>query len=125
MTAELLTKLLSHRLRGYAKREHAYAALHSLSLYPVSLIEVDTRASADGTLFLSHTPYARDRSGRRRRIAEMPDSEIAIDGPAGTEPGGLVALDQALEQFARHAARRVPIPCVIHRRIAVIANAGC
>ena len=38
MTAELLTKLLSHRLRGYAKREHAYAALHSLSLYPVSLI---------------------------------------------------------------------------------------
>lgn len=103
-----LGKLLSHRLRGYARREHALSALSTLATHPARYLEVDTRATADGALFLSHGPYVTDRHGRRRRIGSLAACDIPQeihhrDSIDSGEPSGLVSLDTALQMFRQHA----------------------
>ena len=94
------SKLLSHRLRGFAPREHARSAFDRLSAYPIPYVEVDTRAAADGTLFLWHGPYVADERGRQRRIASTSGRDIQAFGDSEV---GLVPLDTALSLFRRHA----------------------
>lgn len=95
-----VAKLLSHRLRGFAEREQSRAAFERMGDHAVPYIEVDTRVSLDGTIFVHHDPSYVAPDGRRRRVADTRASEIA--GAPGSV-AGLVTLTEALEYFARLA----------------------
>jgi glycerophosphoryl diester phosphodiesterase len=98
----LLGKLLSHRLRGYAKREQSPQSLQAIGVHEVAYIELDTRVDRDGTIYIHHSPAFIDASGRRRLLAQTTGGEIArLIGTAGE----LATLRQAVEAFARSGRR--------------------
>ena len=47
-------KLLSHRLRGFADVENCRAGLEAACASPATYLEVDTRVSRDGRIYVSH-----------------------------------------------------------------------
>ena len=53
-------KLLSHRLRGYADVEHCLTGLERALQTCIPNIEVDTRVSKDGEIYLFHDPSTVD-----------------------------------------------------------------
>jgi glycerophosphoryl diester phosphodiesterase len=50
------SKLLSHRLRGFSDIEHSVSALENACMTDVPYLELDTRVSADGDIYVFHDP---------------------------------------------------------------------
>ena len=49
-------KLLSHRLRGFSDIEHSESALKNACTTDIPYLEIDTRVSADGDIYVFHDP---------------------------------------------------------------------
>lgn len=86
------SKLLSHRARGWGAPEHSPDALAAALRAGVPYIEVDTRVSRDGQVFLHHDAAARSRGGGRVRLA----SHAARSIDDRVQPS-LLTLDAALD----------------------------
>lgn len=57
-------KLLSHRLRGFSKTENTKSALLNSLSSNVPYLEIDTRVSKDGNIFVHHNPVIRSKEGK-------------------------------------------------------------
>jgi glycerophosphoryl diester phosphodiesterase len=96
--ANILTKMLSHRLRGFGKFENAGAALRGACASEVPWLELDTRVSTDGSVFVYHNASVHIPGTLSLPFATTPASALnAIRYPDG-EP--LLSLQNALESFA-------------------------
>ena len=92
----IYSKLLSHRLRGFSTIELSPTAMQNACETDVPYLEVDTRVSADGKIYLFHEPvFTNGRVGHP--FASTP-SEV-LDRFA--YPGGekLLSLELALKIF--------------------------
>ncbi len=92
---ELLRKLVSHRARGFAPVENSAPAISAAAASGVPWIEIDTRVSRDGILFVFHDPVLRRRA-RPVRLCETESGELARLAIRG-EP--LLPFADALELF--------------------------
>lgn len=101
MTQVPLGKLVSHRLRGFAPREHDLDSLTRVSRVDVPYLEIDTRATADGGLFVGHDPLndggtasaSLDRALALFAEHARPDQRLCLDiKDAGTESRHLDAV---------------------------------
>jgi glycerophosphoryl diester phosphodiesterase len=97
-------KLLSHRARGFGAPEHSAEALRRATRSSVAFIEIDTRASADGALFVHHDPVTRSP---RLRFAQADTHALAAATTEDGEP--ILRLEDALRMFAvrSHRAQRL------------------
>jgi glycerophosphoryl diester phosphodiesterase len=85
-----LDKMLSHRLRGFGRFENSGAALRAACASDVPWLELDTRVSIDGEVFVYHDAKA---------FSTTPGSILrAIRYPDG-DP--LLSLQAALEMFGQ------------------------
>ncbi|MES9831921.1 MAG: glycerophosphodiester phosphodiesterase family protein [Candidatus Thiodiazotropha sp. DIVDIV] len=100
-TKPLLSKLLSHRMRGYSNTEHAPSSFQHVGDYPISYFEVDTRVSCDGVIFIYHDPTFTDIKGGRHRLGELNSSKIRTLRHPDGEP--IATLDQALYDFSKYS----------------------
>ena len=95
----ILNKILSHRLRGFGQFENSGAALRAACTSTVPWLELDTRVSSDGEVFVYHDASIRIPGTRARPFSTTPGSVLsAIQYPDG-EP--LLTLKAAVESFAR------------------------
>ena len=94
-----LPKLLSHRLRGFGDCENAGAALRAACGSGVPWLEVDTRVSADGVIFLHHDPTISLPADPKARIAETRWETLGAFRHPDGEP--LLSLADALQLFAQ------------------------
>ena len=95
--AALLDKLLSHRLRGFSTLEHTPSALDRACASSVPFLEVDTRVSQDGHIYLYHNAKTgRDVSQAcvfaRSSAAQIDQLRFINDEP-------LLTLKEALQRF--------------------------
>jgi len=98
-----LAKLLSHRARGFGRFENARAAFVAACASEVPFLEVDTRVSSDGVVFVYHDASFHLPGVRDIPFATTPASSLrAVLYPDG-EP--LLLLENALESFAKLARR--------------------
>ncbi|HSJ09202.1 MAG TPA: glycerophosphodiester phosphodiesterase [Longimicrobiales bacterium] len=93
-------KLLSHRARGFGAPEHTAEALRRATHSSVAFIELDTRASADGALFVHHDPVTRSP---RLRFAQSDAHTLATATHDNGEP--ILRLEDALRMFAARTHR--------------------
>jgi glycerophosphoryl diester phosphodiesterase len=98
--------VLSHRLRGFAEREHSADALrHALQL-GVSLFEVDTRHTADDRIVLQHDPFfPRFPFGRSVRSSTLEQLRHAARSDA--DERRLVTLEELLDLLVEYPSSRV------------------
>ncbi len=95
--AALLDKLLSHRLRGFSTFEHTPSALDRACASAVPYLEVDTRVSNDGHIYLYHdarTGHDVNPTGvfARSPAAFLDQLRFITDEP-------LLTLKKALQRF--------------------------
>ncbi|MCG8050194.1 MAG: hypothetical protein JAY94_04355 [Candidatus Thiodiazotropha endolucinida] len=100
-TRPLLSKLLSHRMRGFSDTEHVPSSFQRVGDYPISYFEVDTRVSSDGDIFIYHDPTFIDIKGARHRLSELKGSKIRTLRHPDGEP--IATLDQALNDFSKYS----------------------
>ena len=94
----LFRKLLSHRLRGFDDIENTAKALYQACNSTVPYLEIDTRVSKDGEIYVFHDPFFQVNRTTRSRICDTPLREIdSWIYPAGER---LLRLDKALEIFS-------------------------
>ena len=72
----LKQKLASHRARGLGSRENSLAALRKASQLAIPYVELDTRVSLDGVIFLLHDPCFPSSNGRNLCLAKTAAEEI-------------------------------------------------
>lgn len=99
--ADLLGKLLSHRLRGFSDLDHTPSALERACASPVPVLEVDTRVSKDGRVYLYHDASTGPDVNEARVLARTPSAEIDRLRFVNGEP--LLSLQAALERFQQRA----------------------
>jgi len=99
--------LLSHRLRGFAELEHCRTALEAAVRAPVAYLEVDTRTSSDGRIFIHHDQVSSFGLTRRLRFADVEASDLIGLRQINGDP--LLTLEQALDIFShrRHPEQRL------------------
>lgn len=97
-----IEKLLSHRLRGFSDVEHSPSALRSATSAPVPYLEVDTRVTGDGAIYIYHDSSAGADVAGNCRFAEASSADVGRLRFVNGEP--LLSLDAALGFFAEHAA---------------------
>lgn len=90
-------KILSHRVRGFGNTENSLSAFEKACSSQVPYLEVDTRVSMDGEIYVSHNPIIKNHNIERYKFKETESSVINklryIDG----EPP--LTLKNALELF--------------------------
>jgi glycerophosphoryl diester phosphodiesterase len=91
------SKVLSHRLRGFGQFEHTPEALQRALASAVRSVEIDTRVSRDGEIFVFHDRVAETIVHPRTVFAETPASEIAKARFSNGEP--LMTLRRLIEIF--------------------------
>jgi len=97
-----LAKLLSHRVRGFGKFENARHAFVAACASEVPFLEVDTRVSSDGVVFVYHDPSVHLPGVRGLPFATTPASSLqAVHYPDGDV---LLLLESALESFTKLAS---------------------
>ncbi len=95
------SKLLSHRLRGFGAIEHTREALKSACAADVAYLEVDTRASCDGKIYVSHDDSTRRYSQRALRYST---TDASVLDEVRTRTGApLLTLDHTLLTFRERA----------------------
>jgi glycerophosphoryl diester phosphodiesterase len=101
-------KLASHRLRGRGWPENSLAALKDMCALDVPYIEIDTRATRDGRLFVHHDPVFATRHWRSLRFANV-DAATLIQRQRPSRP--VAELETALAVF-KETARPQSILCI-------------
>lgn len=96
--ADLGQKLLSHRVRGFGFPEHTPAAFRAALEAGIPYLEVDTRASSDGVLYLYHDPRAGGDIDEPFTFDRTTSEEIAARRYTDGQP--LLTLAEALDLFA-------------------------
>ena len=92
-----LAHLLSHRLRGFPGVEHSRRALERAIRVPVPFLEIDTRVSADGVVYVYHNVQTSSDVGSKLRFSETPSP--SLDALRYTTGGSLLTLQEALALF--------------------------
>lgn len=95
--AALLDKLLSHRLRGFSTFEHTPSALDRACASAVPYLEVDTRVSQDGHIYLYHDAQTGRDVNRACVFARSPAAQLDQLLFINDEP--LLTLQTALQRF--------------------------
>lgn len=90
-------KLLSHRLRQFGAVEQTASALTAACGSGVRFLEIDTRVSRDGDVFVYHDPTLRHATGSSTRIRDLDSHEIQrVLYPDGSH---ILRLEEALSIF--------------------------
>jgi glycerophosphoryl diester phosphodiesterase len=97
----LKQKLASHRARGLGSRENSLAAIKKAFQLPIPYVEMDTRVSLDGVIFLLHDPCFPSSNGRNLCLAKTAAEEIRRSEWLA-EP--ITELDTALTVFSDNSA---------------------
>lgn len=98
-------KLLSHRLRGFSEFEHSPSALHEAIRSGVHYLEVDTRTTSDGQIYLYHDPVTGPEISRRVEIARSTSTEVEALRFRNGDP--MLPLERALSVFAEQSQRQI------------------
>lgn len=101
--AHLLPKLLSHRLRGFGNLEHSHAALLGACTSAVRYLEIDTRVSRDGQVYVHHNPSTGRHVRPGARFAGSNAAELEL--LRYSDGASLLSLADTLARFRRHAGR--------------------
>jgi len=94
-------KLLSHRLRGFDSVEHSPSALRAACGSGVRYLEVDTRATRDGHIFIYHDRSTGADVNGRCRFDHATARDVSALRFVNGEP--LLGLEDALAVFAERA----------------------
>lgn len=97
----LLAKMLCHRLRGFAEIEHSPSALWEAARSPAGYLEVDVRASQDGSLFLYHDNHTGPDILPAFRFSSTNAEQVSQARFINRE--SLLTLDESLAVFASHS----------------------
>ena len=92
----LLTKLLSHRLRGFGAPENSQAAMEAACAAGIPYLEIDTRVADDRTIYVSHDP-------RTDAVSDAPGSgasDASRDRLTPAKSGAMFELQDALRIFS-------------------------
>ena len=82
-----ISRLISHRFRGFAEEENTIQGLNAAMTRGVELLEFDIRVTRCGTPLIYHDEYALDAAGKKRNICDIMASELpAIGGRFATMP---------------------------------------
>jgi glycerophosphoryl diester phosphodiesterase len=92
----MLNKLLSHRLRGFGAIEHSPSAFKNACASKVPYLEVDTRVSANGEIYLFHNSVFKDKK-KKYKFANT-DSTI-LNKLQYSNGESLLSLKKAIEMF--------------------------
>ena len=71
-----MKKFLSHRLRGFDKCEHSYKAIVKACQTEAPYLEIDTRVSLDGKIFVYHDESFKTDKNKKIIIHETLSKEI-------------------------------------------------
>ena len=93
----LFEKLLSHRLRGFGEYENSPTALAAACRSATPYLEIDTRVTRDGAIFVCHDPVTGHDTTGRVRIGTASRAEAAKVRFRNGEP--LLSLQDALDVF--------------------------
>jgi glycerophosphoryl diester phosphodiesterase len=108
-------KLLSHRLRGFSPVEHSFSALVEACKSNAPYLEVDTRVTKDGEIYLYHDAQpgklidVDNRPAMNRRFIEMDSHIVDTLRYANGEP--ILSLRKALRYFKKFSK--------IHQRLCI------
>ena len=69
-------KMLSHRVRGFSKYEQSPSAFQKACMSSICYLEVDTRVSKDGEIFVNHNPHTGKSFTRNVVFSKTLASEI-------------------------------------------------
>jgi glycerophosphoryl diester phosphodiesterase len=94
-----LDKMLSHRLRGFGRFENSGAGLRAACASDVRWLELDTRVSIDGEVFVYHNASIRMPGSRALPFSTTPGSVLSTISYPDGQP--LLSLKAATEKFAR------------------------
>ena len=82
-----ISRLISHRFRGFAEEENTIAGLTAAMSRGVALLEFDIRVTRCGTPLIFHDEFAQDKNGKIRKICDvMAKDLIQIGGRFATMP---------------------------------------
>ena len=90
-------KLLSHRVRGYSEFEHIPSAFKMACESRVPYIEIDTRVSKDGEIFVYHDIKTNSCLTEQKKFSETNASLIKKINYRNHEK--ILSLDEALDMF--------------------------
>ena len=94
----ILDKLLSHRLRGFDRFEHSPEAMRKACVSDATYLEVDTRCSADGEVFIYHDRTTGSEVNRQVAFHEETSSVLRQLYFHDGQP--LLTLSEALSIFS-------------------------
>jgi glycerophosphoryl diester phosphodiesterase len=100
-------KLVSHRLRGFGRYENSRSSLERACASSAPYLEIDTRVTADGHIFVYHNPRASAPLSARGYFAETPGRLVRrAHYPSGE---AVLEFEHAVEIFSRRgsAAQRL------------------
>ena len=82
-----MSRLISHRFRGFAEEENTITGLTAAMSRGVELLEFDIRVTLCGTPLIYHDEYARDGLGNVRKICDIMAKDLkTIGGRFATMP---------------------------------------
>ena len=82
-----ISRLISHRFRGFAKEENTISGLLAAMTRGVALLEFDIRVTRCGTPLIYHDEFSKDKNGSVRKICDvMAGDLIDIGGRFASMP---------------------------------------
>lgn len=93
-----ITRLISHRFRGFSEIENTVAGLNAAMTFGVQLLEFDIRVTRCGTPLIYHDEFALDKQGRRHLICDVMAKNL-------NELGGRFASMPTAEDLLNAAAK--------------------
>lgn len=91
-------KQLSHRLRGFGEFESSPSALKNACKSQIAYLEIDTRVSRDGEIYLHHDPYTGKNFTKKLNLAQT--SSKTINETHFINGEKILTLADALKAFA-------------------------
>ena len=129
INSKIYRKLLSHRVRGFGVYEHCPSAFRDACASQVPYLEIDTRASSDGHIFVYHDAYT-NPSSLSSRILIAETSARVIRRVRYNNGEQLLTLEQALNIF-RNRTRNDQVLCIDikdygfeNKHLRLVRNAG-
>jgi glycerophosphoryl diester phosphodiesterase len=92
----LTEKLLSHRLRGFGPPENTGAAMQAACRAGIRYLEIDTRVSQDGAIYVRHNPW----TSLLRSFSIRPITTHNFEDFSRAERSELFRLEEALRLFS-------------------------
>ena len=75
-----MSRIISHRFRGFAEEENTIAGLKSAMTRGVEFLEFDIRVARCGTPLIYHDEYALDGEGNSRKICNVMAKDLKVIG---------------------------------------------